>query len=135
VTDSLQTRGALIHTSNLLQALDLVNKIAPEHLELSFENAADYVDKIHNAGAVFVGRYAAEALGDYVAGPNHVLPTAGTARFASPLGVYDFQKRSSIIDCTAEGASKLAKSAEILALSEGLDAHARSAAYRIITDD
>jgi histidinol dehydrogenase len=131
ITKSLQQRGALIQVADLDAAIELVNRIAPEHLELAFDGAADAVGKIKNAGAIFVGRYAAEALGDYVAGPNHVLPTAGTARFASPLGVYDFQKRSSIIDCSAEGAALLADTASVLARGEGLDAHACSAEYRL----
>ena len=131
ITESLKQRGALIKAGSLDEALEIVNRIAPEHLELSFEAAADSVQKIKNAGAIFIGRYAAEALGDYVAGPNHVLPTSGTARFASPLGVYDFQKRSSIIECTAQGAAALAGHAVVLARGEGLDAHSRSAAYRL----
>lgn len=131
ITQSLKQRGALIKVNNLDEAFDVVNRIAPEHLELSFEGADKAVSKIRNAGAIFIGRFAAEALGDYVAGPNHVLPTAGTARFASPLGVYDFQKRSSIIDCSATGAAALARTASVLARGEGLEAHARSAEYRI----
>ncbi|MBN1379058.1 MAG: histidinol dehydrogenase [Gammaproteobacteria bacterium] len=131
ITQSLKQRGALIKVANLEEALQIVNRIAPEHLELSFEGAAASVEKIKNAGAIFVGRYAAEALGDYVAGPNHVLPTSGTARYSSPLGVYDFQKRSSIIECSAEGAAALAGTASVLARGEGLDAHACSAEYRL----
>lgn len=130
VATSLHNRGALIHVKDMEQAFAVVNRIAPEHLELAFDNAADVLDKIKNAGAIFLGHYSAEALGDYVAGPNHVLPTAGTARFASPLGVYDFQKRSSIMECSIQGSAKLAKTAELLAQCEGLQAHARSAAYR-----
>lgn len=131
ITQSLKQHGALIKVADLDEAFSIVNRIAPEHLELSFDGAADAVAKIKNAGAIFVGRYTAEALGDYVAGPNHVLPTAGTAYFSSPLGVYDFQKRSSIIECSAEGASVLAKSASVLARAEGLEAHACSAEYRL----
>jgi histidinol dehydrogenase len=131
IAQSLKQRGALIQVISLDEAIDVVNRIAPEHLELSYDGAADSVVKIKNAGAIFVGRYAAEVLGDYVAGPNHVLPTSGTARFASPLGVYDFQKRSSIIDCSAEGAAALAGTASVLARGEGLDAHARSAEFRL----
>ena len=130
VTTSLQNRGALIHVTDMEQAFAVANRIAPEHLELAFDNAADVLDKIKNAGAIFLGHYSAEALGDYVSGPNHVLPTAGTARFASPLGVYDFQKRSSIMECSIQGAAEIAKTAELLAECEGLQAHARSAAYR-----
>lgn len=130
ITASLRTRGALIKVRDLDEALALVNRIAPEHLELSFDNAADWAGGVKHAGAIFIGRYTAEALGDYCAGPNHVLPTSGTARFASPLGVYDFQKRSSIIDCSAKGASVLAGTASVIARGEGLTAHARSAEYR-----
>lgn len=128
---SLSSRGALIKVKSDDEAADLINYIAPEHLELSLANAPEMLDKVQNAGAIFMGRYTAEALGDYCAGPNHVLPTSRTARFASPLGVYDFQKRSSIINASAEGASELGKIASILARGEGLEAHARSAEYRI----
>ena len=107
------------------------NYIAPEHLELSIKNARERSKEIRHAGAIFIGRYTAEALGDYCAGPNHVLPTSRTARFSSPLGVYDFQKRSSLIDCSQAGASMLAETASVLAHGEGLTAHARSAEYRI----
>ena len=107
------------------------NYIAPEHLELSLEDAPAVAGRIRHAGAIFMGRYTAEALGDYCAGPNHVLPTSRTARFSSPLGVYDFQKRSSLIGCSAQGASDLGKLASVLAHGEGLVAHARSAEYRI----
>ena len=128
---SLQGRGALIQVADMAQAIDVANRIAPEHLELSVENPEQYLPQIRHAGAIFMGRYTAEALGDYCAGPNHVLPTSGTARFSSPLGVYDFQKRSSIIYCSAEGASELGKVASVLARGESLTAHARSAEYRI----
>jgi histidinol dehydrogenase len=128
---SLESRGALITAGSLDEALQLVNRIAPEHLELSVENAAETARRVRHAGAIFLGRYTAEAVGDYCAGPNHVLPTSGTARFSSPLGVYDFQKRSSLIQCSAEGASVLGKTASVLARGEGLTAHARSAEYRI----
>jgi len=107
------------------------NLIAPEHLELSVEDPVALSEKITHAGAIFMGRYTAEALGDYCAGPNHVLPTSGTARFSSPLGVYDFQKRSSILHFSPDGASELGKVASVLARGEGLTAHARSAEYRI----
>ena len=128
---SLAGRGALIQVADMAQAIEVANRIAPEHLELSVENPEQYLPQIRHAGAIFMGRYTAEALGDYCAGPNHVLPTSGTARFSSPLGVYDFQKRSSIIHCSAEGASELGKVASVLARGESLTAHARSAEYRI----
>jgi histidinol dehydrogenase len=128
---SLEARGALITVATRERAVELVNAIAPEHLELSVDDAESMAQHIRHAGAIFMGRYTAEALGDYCAGPNHVLPTAGTARFSSPLGVYDFQKRSSIIMCSATGADTLGRTASILARGEGLTAHARSAEYRI----
>ena len=128
---SLEGRGALITVSNLDEAIALANRIAPEHLELSVDDAATVAGRIRHAGAIFLGRYTAEALGDYCAGPNHVLPTSGTARFSSPLGVYDFQKRTSLIQCSSDGASQLGKIASVLARGEGLTAHARSAEYRI----
>ncbi len=128
---SLSARGALIHVQDLAQAIEVANYIAPEHLELSVDDAAEVAKSIRHAGAIFMGRYTAEALGDYCAGPNHVLPTSRTARFSSPLGVYDFQKRSSLIGCSAQGASTLGKVASVLAHGEGLTAHARSAEYRI----
>lgn len=128
---SIEGRGALIQVADMQQAIDVANRIAPEHLELSVEDPDQYLPQIRHAGAIFMGRYTAEALGDYCAGPNHVLPTSGTARFSSPLGVYDFQKRSSIINCSAEGASALGKVASVLARGESLTAHARSAEYRI----
>ncbi len=128
---SLTARGALLHVKDLEEAAEVVNFIAPEHLELSVDDPLEYVKKIRNAGAIFMGRYTAEAVGDYCAGPNHVLPTSRTARFSSPLGVYDFQKRSSLIMCSAEGANELGKIASKFARGEGLTAHARSAEYRI----
>ncbi len=128
---SLSTRGALIKVDNLMLAADVANIIAPEHLELSVEDPEALSKKIRHAGAIFMGRYTAEALGDYCAGPNHVLPTSSTARFSSPLGVYDFQKRSSLINCSQVGADTLGKTASILARGESLTAHARSAEYRI----
>ena len=127
---SLSTRGALIKVDNLKQAADIANFIAPEHLELSVENPEALSEHIRHAGAIFMGRYTPEALGDYCAGPNHVLPTSGTARFSSPLGVYDFQKRSSLINCSQVGADTLGKTASILARGESLTAPARSAEYR-----
>lgn len=131
VRESLARRGALIECASREEAMALINRIAPEHLELSVANPEGWLPEIRHAGAIFMGRYTAEALGDYCAGPNHVLPTSGTARFSSPLGVYDFQKRSSIIHCSAEGASTLGKVASVLARGESLTAHARSAEYRI----
>ena len=131
IKSSLENRAVFILVADMEQAIEVANHIAPEHLELSLENAEQWAQKIRHAGAIFMGRYTAEALGDYCAGPNHVLPTSGTARFSSPLGVYDFQKRSSLIACSAEGASKLGKTASTLAHGEGLTAHARSAEYRI----
>ena len=128
---SLEKRGALIEVKDLDEACAIANRIAPEHLELSVENAESWVAKIKNAGAIFIGRYSSEALGDYCAGPNHVLPTSRSARFSSPLGVYDFQKRSSVISVSKEGAVKLGKVAVELAMGEGLQAHARSAQYRM----
>jgi histidinol dehydrogenase len=131
---SLSGRGALIKVKDEAEALAITNRIAPEHLELSVENPEQMAKQVRHAGAIFMGRYTAEALGDYCAGPNHVLPTSGTARFSSPLGVYDFQKRSSLIMCSAEGASEMGKVASVLARGESLTAHARSAEYRIIKD-
>ena len=131
IATALAARGALIEVRDLDEAAALANRIAPEHLELSVAEPRALLAKIRHAGAVFLGRYAAEPLGDYCAGPNHVLPTAGTARFSSPLGVYDFQKRTSIIDVQAEGAVRLGRIASSLARAEGLVAHARSAELRI----
>jgi histidinol dehydrogenase len=128
---SLARRGALISVQNMTQAVELINRIAPEHLELSVENPQKMAEQVRHAGAIFMGRYTAEAIGDYCAGPNHVLPTSGTARFSSPLGVYDFQKRSSLIMCSEEGADTLGQTASVLARGEGLSAHARSAEYRL----
>ncbi|ARS54250.1 histidinol dehydrogenase [Kushneria konosiri] len=131
VRESLSRRGALILVEDEAQALSLINRIAPEHLELSVEEPQRLVEHVRHAGAIFMGRYTAEALGDYCAGPNHVLPTSGTARFSSPLGVYDFQKRSSLIQCSPQGASTLGQTASVLARGESLTAHARSAENRI----
>jgi histidinol dehydrogenase len=130
IAAALRERGALILARDLDEAVVLTNKIAPEHLELSVADPAAVARKIRHAGAIFMGRYTAEALGDYCAGPNHVLPTSRTARFSSPLGVYDFQKRSSLIMASASGAASLAMTASTLARGEGLTAHARSAEYR-----
>ncbi|MBQ0759417.1 histidinol dehydrogenase [uncultured Zhongshania sp.] len=134
IRSSLVSRGALVLVNDMDDAIAISNRIAPEHLELSVDDAEQWLPKIRHAGAIFMGRYTPEALGDYCAGPNHVLPTSGTARFSSPLGVYDFQKRSSLIACSAAGASELAKVASVLARGESLQAHARSAEYRILGD-
>ena len=128
---SLQGQGALIQVRDMDEAIAIANRVAPEHLELSVAEPQTVARQIRHAGAIFMGRYTAEVLGDYCAGPNHVLPTSRTARFSSPLGVYDFQKRSSLIHCSADGASALGKTAAILAHGEGLTAHARSAEVRI----
>jgi histidinol dehydrogenase len=127
---SLEARGALIQVRDLDEACAIANRIAPEHLELSVEHPQNWMNKIRHAGAIFLGRYTSEALGDYCAGPNHVLPTSGTARFSSPLGVYDFQKRSSIIQVSGDASARLGRIASILAKGEGLRAHAMSAEYR-----
>ncbi len=130
ISASLSARGALIRVESLEQACEIANRIAPEHLELSIENPEEVLGRIRHAGAIFMGRYTSESLGDYCAGPNHVLPTSRTARFSSPLGVYDFQKRSSLIMVSKQGAAHLGKIAQTLAYGEGLQAHARSAAFR-----
>jgi histidinol dehydrogenase len=127
---SLAGRGALIHVRSLEEACRVANRIAPEHLELSVANPRALLPKLRHAGAIFLGRWSSEAIGDYCAGPNHILPTAGTARFSSPLGVYDFQKRSSLIGVSRAGARTLGRLAATLARGEGLQAHARSAEYR-----
>ena len=129
---AIEGREALIQVRDMQQAIDVANRIAPEHLELSVADPQAWLPSIRHAGAIFMGRHTSEALGDYCAGPNHVLPTSGTARFSSPLGVYDFQKRSSIIFCSPQGASELGKTASVLARGESLSAHARSAEYRIV---
>ena len=131
IDSSISRRGALIRVGGLDEAVAVANRIAPEHLELSVENASELARSVRHAGAIFLGRHTAEALGDYCAGPNHVLPTSRSARFSSPLGVYDFQKRTSLIGCSAEGAAELGRIAVRLARGEGLEAHARSAEYRI----
>ena len=128
--DALQNRGALILVQNRAEGMALINRIAPEHLELSVDEPDALLNDIRHAGAIFMGRHTPEAIGDYCAGPNHVLPTSGTARFSSPLGVYDFQKKSSIIYCSEAGSKPLAQTADILAQREDLEAHARSARYR-----
>ncbi|WP_110650290.1 histidinol dehydrogenase [Salinicola peritrichatus] len=131
IRESLSRRGALILCEGREQAVALVDRIAPEHLELSVEAPEEMAQAVRHAGAIFMGRYTAEVLGDYCAGPNHVLPTSGTARFSSPLGVYDFQKRSSLIQCSPEGADVLGRTAAVLARGESLTAHARSAENRL----
>jgi len=130
IRESLESRGLLIQVADLGEAAEVCNLVAPEHLELSVEDPRGMLDDIRHAGAIFMGRYTSESLGDYCAGPSHVLPTSGTARFSSALGVYDFQKRSSIIECTESTARELAGTASILANAEGLIAHALSAEYR-----
>jgi len=128
---SLEGRGALIKVRDMEQACEIANRIAAEHLEISTEEPQRWADRIRHAGAIFLGRFSSEALGDYCAGPNHVLPTSRTARFSSPLGVYDFQKRSSVINISAAGAATLGRIAAELAYGEGLQAHARSAELRL----
>ena len=128
---AIANRGALILVKDRAEGIEVINRIAPEHLELSVDDPESMVKDVRHAGAIFMGRYTPEAIGDYCAGPNHVLPTSGTARFSSPLGVYDFQKKSSIIYCSEQGSQTLAKTADILAVEENLDAHARSARYRV----
>ena len=130
IKTALENRGALIHVADMDEACWISNRIAPEHLELSVADPQAWLPRIKHAGAIFMGRYTSESLGDYCAGPNHVLPTSGTARFSSPLGVYDFQKRSSLIQVSALGAHKLGDIAATLAFGEGLQAHAQSALYR-----
>ncbi|KPK07694.1 MAG: histidinol dehydrogenase [Betaproteobacteria bacterium SG8_39] len=131
VAASLEARGALIEARDLEEACVIANRVAPEHLELSVADPQAWLPKLRNAGAIFLGRYSSEAIGDYCAGPNHVLPTAGTARYSSPLGVYDFQKRTSVIEVSRAGAASLGRLAATLARGEGLDAHARSAEARL----
>ncbi|MEX6456252.1 histidinol dehydrogenase [Moraxella osloensis] len=128
---AIANRGALILVKDRAEGIEVINRIAPEHLELSVDDPEAMLKDVRHAGAIFMGRYTPEAIGDYCAGPNHVLPTSGTARFSSPLGVYDFQKKSSIIYCSEQGSQMLAKTADILAVEENLDAHARSARYRV----
>jgi histidinol dehydrogenase len=132
---SLAGQGALVQVRDMDEAIAVANQVAPEHLELSVEDPQAVAARIRHAGAIFMGRYTAEVLGDYCAGPNHVLPTSRTARFSSPLGVYDFQKRSSLIQCSPAGASTLGRTAAVLAHGEGLTAHARSAEVRILDED
>jgi histidinol dehydrogenase len=131
IAKSLSDRGALIHTRSMQEACEISNRIAPEHLEISSQEPARWEPLLRHAGAIFMGAYTSESLGDYCAGPNHVLPTSGTARFSSPLGVYDFQKRSSLIEVSAAGAQTLGRTAAELAYGEGLQAHARAAELRL----
>jgi histidinol dehydrogenase len=130
IEKSLRDFGAIIVTQSPQQSVEIANRIAPEHLELMVENVDELIPLIRHAGAIFAGHYSAESLGDYCAGPNHVLPTAGTARFSSPLGVYDYQKRSSLIQVSEAGADSIARIASTLARCEGLTGHARSAEFR-----
>jgi len=131
ITAALKNRGALIKVRDFTEACAIANRIAPEHLELAVADPESLLAQIRHAGAIFLGHYSSEALGDYCAGPNHVLPTARSARFSSPLGVYDFQKRSSVIAVSRDGAQTLGRLAATLATGEGLHAHAASAAYRV----
>ncbi len=131
ISQSLADRGIFVLVDNLGQAVEVINHVAPEHLELAVADPHALLPAITNAGAIFLGYHTPEAIGDYCAGPNHVLPTSGTARFSSPLGVYDFQKRSSIIGCSKQGGARLGKVASVLARGEGLTAHARSAEFRL----
>src|SRR5690606_26204511 len=131
ITTSLTNRGALVKVDDMDEACEIANMIAAEHLEISAENPLQWADRIRHAGAMFLGRFSSESLGDYCCGPNHVLPTSRTARFSSPLGVYDFQKRSSVIQVSEQGAQTLGKVAAELAYGEGLQAHARSAELRL----
>jgi len=130
ISASLKNRGALIRVRDLEEACTIANRIAPEHLELAVADPHPLADRIRHAGAIFLGHYASESLGDYCAGPNHVLPTSRSARFSSPLGVYDFQKRTSLIEVSAAGARTLGPIAVTLAEGEGLTAHARAAELR-----
>ena len=131
IAKSLNNRGALILTKSMQEACEISNRIAPEHLEISSRNPQEWEPKLVHAGAIFMGAYTSESLGDYCAGPNHVLPTSGTARFSSPLGVYDFQKRSSLIRVSEQGAQSLGAIASVLARGEGLQAHALAAEMRL----
>jgi histidinol dehydrogenase len=135
VAASLAARGALVRVRDLAEACEVANRIAPEHLELAVADPEALLPRIRHAGAIFLGHHASEALGDYCAGPNHVLPTSRTARFSSPLGVYDFQKRSSVIAVSAAGARSLGRVAATLARAEGLEAHARSAELRLADNE
>ena len=127
---ALASRGALILVKDRSEGIQVINQVAPEHLELSLDDPEKVEKHVRHAGAIFLGRHTPEAIGDYCAGSNHVLPTSGTARFSSPLGVYDFTKKTSLIYCTPQGSQLLAKTADVLAVQENLDAHALSARYR-----
>jgi histidinol dehydrogenase len=131
IEKSLRNRGAMILVKDIEQACDISNQIAPEHLEISTQDPRQCLENIRHAGAIFLGQFTSESLGDYCAGPNHVLPTASTARFSSPLGVYDFIKRSSLIEVSATGADRLGRIASVLAHGEGLQAHAKAAEMRL----
>ncbi|HRE17637.1 MAG TPA: histidinol dehydrogenase, partial [Rhodocyclaceae bacterium] len=131
IRTALENRGALVVVKDLDEACAIANRVAPEHLELSLADPDPWVAKIRHAGAIFIGHYTSESLGDYCAGPNHVLPTSGSARFSSPLGVYDFQKRTSLIKVSRAGAQTLGRIASTLAHGEGLPAHAKSAELRL----
>ena len=131
IRTSLSNRAAFIHVRDMEEAVAIANRVAPEHLELALDNPDPWVEKIHHAGAIFIGHYTSESLGDYCAGPNHVLPTSGSARFSSPLGVYDFQKRTSLIKVSRAGAQTFGRIASTLAQGEGLPAHAQSAEFRL----
>jgi len=131
IAASIANRGALVRVRDLVEACNIANTVSPEHLELAVADPEPLFGRIKNAGAIFIGHYSSEALGDYCAGPNHVLPTAKSARFSSALGVYDFQKRTSVIDVSRKGARTLGRIASILARGEGLPAHAASAEYRM----
>ena len=135
IEDSLRHRGLLIHAETAEDLISVINRVAPEHLELAINNPEGLLPDIRSAGAIFLGQYSPEVLGDYTAGPSHVLPTSGTARFASALGVYDFQLKQSLIHCSADGGREIAKSAAVLAEEEGLYAHALSAAKRFETGE
>jgi histidinol dehydrogenase len=135
IEDSLRHRGLLIQAETAEDLITVINRVAPEHLELAISNPESLLPDIRSAGAIFVGQYSPEVLGDYTAGPSHVLPTSGTARFASALGVYDFQLKQSLIHCSAGGGREIAKTAAVLAEEEGLHAHALSAAKRFETGE
>ena len=131
INESLNNKCHLVVTESLDEAVDLANRIAPEHLELAVADPQALVPRIRNAGAIFIGHFTPEAIGDYLAGPNHVLPTSGTARFSSPLGVYDFVKKTSLIECTRESLRGLGEACQTLAQMESLDAHANAVKIRL----
>ncbi|MFT4613444.1 MAG: histidinol dehydrogenase, partial [Bacteroidia bacterium] len=135
INASFQGRGAMILTRDIEEAVAVSNRLAPEHLELSVTDPQSLLPLVTQAGAIFMGPYTSEALGDYCAGPSHVLPTSRSARFCSPLGVYDFQKRTSLIMCSPKGVQELGSAASVLARGESLTAHARSAELRLSADD